>query len=1274
MIIKPGDLTARLMSSPPHTPNVKKGGKGDDASNVAADVSGKKGGRTSRRRGSQDVDAVDNDGKPSSSVTAENSERVKAAFANRRRSSGDDNVAIDAIQRNAEENEATVSGDSSRKLPPPPPPRGKYGKPPPPPPASGTAREEFITADVMGLVADRRGTLVGNAMAKMQEVGKLSALDSFDEEEENDAKMGVDDDVPQSIKEHDTVALSPMTTATNKTDTSRLTAVEKLKLAAKLGDASGDAEKQHLLHELLESSIYDLEREEQVKLIQSERSLRRNARSSRGRSAGEGSSVGGGGGTKRTKKSHRSHRSHRHKQEDPDRSSTKRDWEMYLNRHDASFSGSVKSTSSTTGNMLAPIPKDVHRVFECVRGSEPLPREKLVSSVVRELMMARRDGGEDGGSVLERDLGSVVVAILSKHDNGGSSSDGGIGKSTLAGLVCVRGDVRSRYTQGVAWLNMRRQPNASLNFEQYSKTLSDICHQIGIQPHHLKLSPFVRTPCEDEAVANVRMRLHMKEARIAMGKLLSSSRFRKKARSSRKTSLLIVLDDVADESDIEWFRFHRRGDGEKVLNDVLVTSRLGQISTATPITVPALSEQEGMNLLLTESDLPSNHPLAKNVSAAKLVKKCLYHPITVKFVGRWLNLKRITSGGMKGFDETLKEINNALKDVDQSTNAVDVLYAVLNGACSPLIKGKASQIIKLCFAAFVTVFCNESSSAAVPVEVATGFFLKVVENLGDVLSKEDPLYQSHGRQSTKLVPEILGALGVFNITKHSTKTLSGEKETSIQIDHELVRCFGEHIVNEDNSMRHLVVNGSKCWNEAYVQSYFAQKASYLWDYLQPDRSRKYALEMIPFHMLQAKMFEDTEVLIRNESFIRGRLWSIGWTEGTRAHVKDAEALWDELQGSPQQQDCASILLKAYEMLETVLMEEVARESGPNGHCTTLEAGRCLHEISLSLAKIGHWHQASRFCSSCVELVSGNVGPSELLAALLYNSSVMNIETNEYDLAREKAEKCLGMRETTSGIESILYVRTLCLLGGIFYKISDYAGAETCFNRSIDILKAQPGRHFLEYGVALYQLGRSLHKRSCYDDALQCYEQALEFEKRELGPSHFFIANIYRHMADALSKRGDIDQAIHTCQLSLDIINESSLASNDAKIRACIVEGSLYSLRGESEKCIGKFKHGLELLHRFSPSKRAKMAQITSVLGAEYEAASKYDAAEQMFEESVNLMEEIFGSQHLDIADVLASLSSVKSMLEKVRAYSSCIILVFTCGLYSYFLLVFVVCA
>ena len=97
MIIKPGDLAARLMSSPPHTPNVKKGGKGDDASNVAADVSGKKGGRTSRRRGSQDVDAVDNDGKPSSSVTAENSERVKAAFANRRRSSGDDNVAIDAI-------------------------------------------------------------------------------------------------------------------------------------------------------------------------------------------------------------------------------------------------------------------------------------------------------------------------------------------------------------------------------------------------------------------------------------------------------------------------------------------------------------------------------------------------------------------------------------------------------------------------------------------------------------------------------------------------------------------------------------------------------------------------------------------------------------------------------------------------------------------------------------------------------------------------------------------------------------------------------------------------------------------------------------------------------------------------------------------------------------------------------------------------------------------------------------------------------------------------
>ena len=89
-------------------------------------------------------------------------------------------------------------------------------------------------------------------------------------------------------------------------------------------------------------------------------------------------------------------------------------------------------------------------------------------------------------------------------------------------------------------------------------------------------------------------------------------------------------------------------------------------------------------------------------------------------------------------------------------------------------------------------------------EIANDFFLKVVENEKDVLSKHDTFYQNNGRQWAKLVPEILGAMGIFNITKHTTKVEGAERnERSIQIDHNLIRLFSQHIQSDD-SMQHLV--------------------------------------------------------------------------------------------------------------------------------------------------------------------------------------------------------------------------------------------------------------------------------------------------------------------------------------------------------------------------------------------------------------------------------------------------------------------------------------
>ena len=93
--------------------------------------------------------------------------------------------------------------------------------------------------------------------------------------------------------------------------------------------------------------------------------------------------------------------------------------------------------------------------------------------------------------------GSVVIGVT-----------GGEGKTMIAVLVCIRGDVMAQYRRGMAWLgpNDRRcpPPDNLLDYESYSKALFDVCHQIGVEPRGLHLSPAVCTPGEDSAtVVNI---------------------------------------------------------------------------------------------------------------------------------------------------------------------------------------------------------------------------------------------------------------------------------------------------------------------------------------------------------------------------------------------------------------------------------------------------------------------------------------------------------------------------------------------------------------------------------------------------------------------------------------------------------------------------------------------------------------------------------------------------------------------------------------------------
>ena len=949
---------------------------------------------------------------------------------------------------------------SSEALPPPPPPPLPRSKtfsealPPPPPKSFEGVGEKEIMDDAMGFIRSKRMTLMGKHMNidldgltnssrsgktpeaeaddsangaytsksacddeenqrrdsakkakntvslndykieddkdEVEEMSSIESAESRSNASETNGSISIDDiAVPNKREGHDSINSASATGSM----TEGLTVLEKLQLAAKLESSNQNM----FLKELLETSIRDLGVKEKKKSSQA--SSRRTSRPS--------------------SKHHTKKKGHRSRSNEGHTSSRRG-----LHRSFDSFASGISVSSSASA-----VPQDVYkRVNSRIRGGEPLPRENIVASVTKRLFAQSK---------------SVNSVVLVPSD---SNVTEGIGKTTLAGLVCSDHDVRTYYHKAIAWVDLKQKGEEGkalppLNFEQYSTALYSILTQCGISSNHLKLEPFVITPFEDAALADIRLKIRMNEARVAMGKILSSSKHlqkKRKTKSGESKSILIVLDDLVHESDLEWFVFRDNRMETQIINDILITSTR-EIDGLVSVPVPPLSEKEAINIVLMEANLQTNHEISETNELKDIVKRSMYHPLTCKYVGRWFNLKRIT--GNKGFDLILSEINHALSHTTEPENPFDVLYALLNQAITPLVKGKESNTTRLCFVSLHAVFSQKFCDPSIPLEVANNFFSSVVESKAALLSNgilSCPLYQMHGRHAAKLVPEILGALGIFIITKHR----SG-REKSIQIDHDIIRRFGDYILEHGVMQQFLDQKTLSELHEIYAKANLDQ---YNWNDIQPNRMQTYALQFLPRHMMECqKMFVPAGDLLTEKEFVKSRLHVFGLSKGTKIHLEDLESFSVKFHS---REGCEVAVLKSAQVIESMLVRKVDSSKSVKSSLS-LQVGRCLLMISISLGKIGLSEDAMKYCDKSVELVYGNP-PSDALSSLLYDAAMLYLDDNQFESAKEIGDLVVDMR-SKSGDSSVSYARALCLSGDIAFQESDYGSAGKMFWSTIQVL-------------------------------------------------------------------------------------------------------------------------------------------------------------------------------------------------------------------------------
>lgn len=925
---------------------------------------------------------------------------------------------------------------------------------------------------------------------------------------------------------------------------------------------------------------------------------------------------------------------------------------------------------------VSPAPEPALQILEKIHG-EPLPRSPSLSSVIRRILPASAitdplvsENFARIRNTVRNPLGlppSSLVSITSiaeSIDDPEALGVAGIGKSTLAAMVANHDDVRRFFSDGIAWIYVGE---TELTYNRYIQCLQDLLAQLEVDEEEEPLFPeLLHCPGESFAVRRRREEGFMIYLRETMVEFL------------RNRNVLVILDDVCFEPDLDWFDFAPAQSPDQPDDDddgccaMLVTSRRRTLlPPADTVEIDMMEQSEARSLLIRESgDLADVLASIEPNEVSAVILECACHPLTIKSVGRWLNLKH-ASAIVAGEESTEMIKDNVFESLEKILQAGeedhDMLYSTLHMSLSPTINGHPTTIIKFCFAAFVRVFCEREyisdfaladSTPIVPLTTTILLYESLLSLEEDALRNEGSLFYTKKDEAASLIPEALSALGVFKVIITSTEGEDEsdnedevEEEKYIQIMHRIQQEYGEYLYDDDETLTDLMRDGEKKWNQAF--SYAMLQKDIEWDAEAPDASVDYALEMLPSHLMRGGLLAETSELLCDERFAKGRLFALGRENGTRRQIKDCETLFDllveERSKNKKRTDVRGTIRSAYEILGGLLKMDEEEYIEEEGSPEAVEVGRCHFELGFSLAEKRCWEGAIYHWESSQEFLVSSLGMVELVAGILFNVGVVYSELHEYDQALSSLKQCLRIRGAIHGEEHILYAQTIQKIGDIFLAMSDYHEAMESYNWALDVMHIEPSHHRISIGDILEQMGNIHYSKGEIKASLQSYQDGLRSKQVDLGEDHPELSSLYHHIGNCLSNLGKTDEAVAHLEEAVRLKKLDSDGGYERDSDVLTIQGILDNLNGMPHEGLRSYELALQILVTKVSHRKEKVASLLHLIGCVYLMSGEHKKSMKLFEESLHARRKVLGFVHLDVASTLfnmAFLHQTRNRLDK----------------------------
>lgn len=708
---------------------------------------------------------------------------------------------------------------------------------------------------------------------------------------------------------------------------------------------------------------------------------------------------------------------------------------------------------------------------------------------------------------------------------------------------------------------MTNEWHTQMDYETYTKYLTDLCKQLDVTMEW----PVCEKRFEEPALRRIREANFMQTARVRMAERLRSL----------SQNFLLVLDDVTHEQQLELFRFNECQ---------------SLIATATDSTLQGLdwnvrldnlSQDEGLEVLLNELDLPTNHIVGCTKEVRMLLHYCDNHPLTIRTVGRWCRMKCVTAGLAAGIQEVVTELGplaehawerireraakarqkGALKDNitdeteqpssddddDDEEDLSTLLFDVLSLMMGPDRQdGEGTSVIfVLCFAAMVVVF-----SEKVPLDVVLLLF--------EQLLRDEPLAQQEISSDDKsdlklrawLVAEGLFHMGVVNIA-------DDEKGQSwIESYHESYSDFAM-IMAKGLDLGDTFEETCENWHKAFVTIYFNQRINGSDAEAVDDDSNswEYAVEKLPDHIFRANMLSMAETILADENFFQARLDSMGWRRAIEVHICDCVQLQQRLEENLDNSNDTLMLSAVFTRTAAMVSSFAEGQSAKANSGTVVQVSRALYDIGLALAEHGYFEDAMLQFEAAQSFMPES---QSLRASILYGSSWVLLANGDISEGVQKILACRHVMEANSE-QHPLYKEALQLYADAMIEKCDYVGAlETLITVEKELLK-EAENNWIELGSISKKKGRLLHTIGKLGEAIAAYEMSIQW-KQHIGENSHGLAATFSSLGDVQMETTLPAEAKQHYEDALNVLQ--GLNCSPKHLNFTLTSGKLRYLMGE----------------------------------------------------------------------------------------------------------------